>query len=855
MSEITTTQYVFLTSFSPTGYKTYGRKFLDSYVKYGPKNTVMVVLYENEQPQGYSNDPRFVFINLHSDEQLLKFIEQHRMNPTANGLVEQNGQLIVDFRWQATRFVNKVCALTTPKLPIVPKWLIWIDSDVEFTSKMPETFLPELLENKGGDVFYLGRPKEIFNTSECGFVAYNYENPKVRQFLDDFRNCYIRNEVFALSEWHDSYVFDYLRRKYENELSFVNIAEGIASMHPWEQTVLQQYLNHQKGPTTKMDAVAEWSPILPKQKDMMSLLEGCSTRYEQIIRILQNYPHQTILEVGTHNGNRGIEMCSVNLAKGFPVKYFGFDLFEHGNEQTNIEELNAKGNPRFEDVNKKFAELQSQFPTLFTYKLVAGNTRETLANPDNLPDKIDFVWLDGGHSIETIYSDFENLKNRADLIILDDYYHSGVDTEKFGCNKLTKNIRHILLPKIDNFGNNLSISLVAAGKNIERFKNMSGVPAEFKTRPPTNSNGMEGQDIQLKTQNCVENSVIHDNIRYASTFTKKGLKTEIEKITKENIDDLDVLTSKLNALKNRKFIDFVSSGYNPITHSRIVFVGGSTSIKDSNHPEYNKNWKRIKSEVRKGALLVAVKTSYDECIEHKLIPWGCILLDPRDHVASKITKPHKNTNYFIASMCDKSTWDKFAQSNEYKVIGYHAGVGADETPIIQTYFDGSNAVISGGTTSGFRGLSLMIQIGYRHFTMIGFDSSYHEKPTVVHGRSVKEAIQVSVHGKTFWTDPELIAQSKDMEMILKVYPYLDIEFVGNGMLQHASNVVREMQKIHAGEKNSVETPLAVFLNAWKVNDESVELLMLDHVIPAMTKRKLFLQKKFLQNNFKLESKS
>ena len=82
----------------------------------------------------------------------------------------------------------------------------------------------------------------------------------------------------------------------------------------------------------------------------------------------------------------------------------------------------------------------------------------------------DFIYIDGGHSFDTIQSDWENLSGfikENTLIIFDDYYiyissdsTAGVEDDlepTFGCSKLIdsldKNLWNVtLLPHYDQFG-------------------------------------------------------------------------------------------------------------------------------------------------------------------------------------------------------------------------------------------------------------------------------------------------------------------------------------------------------------------------------------------------------------------
>jgi len=62
------------------------------------------------------------------------------------------------------------------------------------------------------------------------------------------------------------------------------------------------------------------------------------------------------------------------------------------------------------------------------------------------------VWLDGGHSIETIQSDWDNIKRclvEDAVVFFDDYYTGPIDTERYGCNKIVQGLKHKVLPDRD----------------------------------------------------------------------------------------------------------------------------------------------------------------------------------------------------------------------------------------------------------------------------------------------------------------------------------------------------------------------------------------------------------------------
>ena len=114
-------------------------------------------------------------------------------------------------------------------------------------------------------------------------------------------------------------------------------------------------------------------------------------RYMKLLKAVREKSPKCIVEVGTWNGGRAMEM--LNLAPD--AVYYGFDLFEDATPETDSEEFNIKKHYSVKDVEMRL--------TGFKAYLIKGNTRETLKTfKPEIP--VDFVWLDGGHSVETTTS-------------------------------------------------------------------------------------------------------------------------------------------------------------------------------------------------------------------------------------------------------------------------------------------------------------------------------------------------------------------------------------------------------------------------------------------------------------------
>lgn len=160
-------------------------------------------------------------------------------------------------------------------------------------------------------------------------------------------------------------------------------------------------------------------------------------RYAQLIAAAYRKQPRAILEVGTWNGERALQL----LQAAPNAKYYGFDLFDAATPETDAEEMNVKPHYTLEQVAARLAGYKAQ--------LFKGNTRQTLGD---FHEPVDFVWLDGGHSVETIVSDWANVRRVLTddaEVYLDDYYTGAIDTDMFGCNKLVSDMKHEVLPARD----------------------------------------------------------------------------------------------------------------------------------------------------------------------------------------------------------------------------------------------------------------------------------------------------------------------------------------------------------------------------------------------------------------------
>ena len=96
------------------------------------------------------------------------------------------------------------------------------------------------------DLCFLGRQGKF---SECGLYAMNLRSSQIQIFLNKFQQVYddAENGIFTMAEWHDSFVFDEVRKMCQlRELDWSGhlvTGEG----HPLINSEWGAYLDHLKG--------------------------------------------------------------------------------------------------------------------------------------------------------------------------------------------------------------------------------------------------------------------------------------------------------------------------------------------------------------------------------------------------------------------------------------------------------------------------------------------------------------------------------------------------------------------------------------------------------------------------------
>ena len=751
----------FVTSFNEEIYTVVGHHLINSIKNNWEPSIKVTGYYHDFNPKNYSIKD----IDLKSLEDLEEYKNYLEVNKEHNGT--ENNTIEYNWHLDSLRWSHKVFALTEKAFELAEEskdagWLIWIDADSLAKKRLVAKDILNMLPEEC-DVVYKGvrnYPDKTFYL-DTSFIAFNLNKKPALDLLGDLRGAYISGELLQYREWHDSFLLERLLNIYKAHGMKIKSLEQIGD-----------YITHFEG----VDKVKQ----LPIRDDKGNRLSALSedqvsldikpSRYQQLADIIRHYKPKSIIEVGTWNGGRAIEMALAAFENQDEILYRGFDLFEDGTSETDDEEFNLKAHNTQSAVIKRLQDFRAKMmekKKVFTFEIGKGNSKEILKDRTDLD--ADFVLIGGGNSIPTAKSDYDNLKHNP-IVVMDNFFREDEDKnnapEKYqGTNKVIDSlpkgkkggVRRWVIPSQDMVrgGGHTHLAAILNGNDIPELpKKILSVP------------------IIVHPRDCVPKDFIKDNIQ----------------------NNMKLITTWLG-----KF---------PIHKGNVILVSGGPYLNINKLKQHIKN--------NPSSKIVCVKHSYPTLINNGILPWACIVLDPRPITGVSthgivreelFKKIEKKTKFFVASMTDPSVTE-YLIAKGAEIHGWHAYTESLRDPNEQKKAIKNNSVtlnpdigipqgstlITGGTCAAMRALGIFHTMGFRHFDLFGFDSSM-EEPTKEQMKETTGAedeeprpkyFQVGVGDKNYWTTGELLAMAQDCEKTFKEPPMeMNLNFFGEDTLINA----------------------------------------------------------------------
>jgi hypothetical protein len=678
--------YKVVTTMGPGGYEAYGRRMIESFKKYWPADAQLVVyVHDTALPTEVCEGVHFKSLDDHPSfmRQKMMWGEGAKDGPSLN-------------------YSFKSIALVSEMEDV--EWLAFVDADTEWMRPVDEAFLQEVFD-PSYTLTYLYR--RTIGESEGSWFAFHTGSEIGKSLVVDYWALYDSGEVRHYKKAHDNAVLDRLLTiSVPHGVWVKNLCEGALGLDGFHQSILGAYAVHYKGP--KKDEVAVPDMMQPQRYQLLRdfAVQAC--------KIAGN---STIVETGTHNGTRAISLAEALFAAGHKeVKYIGFDTFGQGNDRA--AESDTKPDWTLERVEqrlKNYQTVQARKGLNFLWTLVEGDTRETLKGL-TLTDTPAFVYLDGGHSEETVRNDYEALKN-AKFIVFDDVLEPEPNAPEgpFKVFSAVEGRPKFFVQTGDGYAN--CVGTIGLG-----ILGTEGLPM-IQFRQPLRVKPHDSVDKELQLGYIEENSKFME--RWATSLQ----------------------------------------------------VHRGTALLVSAGPTLKEYVKEIKRRQKSGDVVFCVKHALPALMAEGVSPDYVVVLDPRP-LNEKSTHGVQRRDLFnelgpkskvlLATMTNPEVTQHIMDKvGPKKVLGWHAF----NQLVLDKRSDWfrKGLVIAGGTCAATRQVALAHVMGFRRFVFYGYDFFY---PEGTDPATLKQQLMEIEYGPQegprtkYWTTGELIAAIQDLETLV-----------------------------------------------------------------------------------------
>jgi len=238
-----------LTTFHKAGWEQYGKRMVETFLKYWPEDVKIHLYCENVDPM-IQNTRVIVHDIFETCPQIKGYLEQHD-NEYNNGI--RNGTR--DFKFDAIKFCYKVFAQCHRIHNSDADRLLFIDADTVTFAEPPMDEIQRLLPEDNFTA-YIGRPNnKKLPFAETGFIMYNLNHPNIKNFAEVFEDLYTTGKIFDLEYQVDCFTYDTARRTVEQthgaKSNDITGPEGLGKRHPFVNTILGTFMDHLKGDDRK----------------------------------------------------------------------------------------------------------------------------------------------------------------------------------------------------------------------------------------------------------------------------------------------------------------------------------------------------------------------------------------------------------------------------------------------------------------------------------------------------------------------------------------------------------------------------------------------------------------------------
>lgn len=248
------------------------------------------------------------------------------------------------------------------------------------------------------------------------------------------------------------------------------------------------------------------------------------------------------------------------------------------------------------------------------------------------------------------------------------------------------------------------------------------------------------------------------------------------------------LNNNLNNFKNLKNLTEIKNKFLPTNEYIAHLVGSGPSL---NKVVLDKLKDLTNS---KNHIIFSTKSSLNILLQNDIIPFGCILTDPRIQVLDYLKKINNldklNITFFVSSLCDKEIFNYLDNLN-VKICYFN-----EVNDLIKNseFYNKLNKHVNVdmGCTSVISGINLLSDVfGFININLYGVDSSYNSETDEIYGiskhkRKTKVNLKLDDRNELseFFSDIELIRQCIEMKKIIDNKKINLKNYFDEGLIKH-----------------------------------------------------------------------
>lgn len=249
-----------VTTFNQRIYDQYANRFVESY------NWAFPVNVYSEEPgvKEYVNSSLISSFVKDKLDYMYSFYDIHdRVEGSAEFVERNKGREANGYRFDGVKFSYKVFAYSDFVLRNHEKYdgIICIDADSVFYEPINSKWIKKYIHRDDCMMTFLGRSdknpkakgaKGYPSYSECGFLYFNCNHDKTVDYMKEMQRMYLSDDIYKEREYHDSWIWDRVRKRFESEQGVKNHDIGDDKWgHVQARSVLANVYDHTKGDDKK----------------------------------------------------------------------------------------------------------------------------------------------------------------------------------------------------------------------------------------------------------------------------------------------------------------------------------------------------------------------------------------------------------------------------------------------------------------------------------------------------------------------------------------------------------------------------------------------------------------------------